>query len=167
MADGNATDNLKIPTGQELFEFFREFLSKWSGLAAHKVEVDDDGVPPLDLELGLMFNEPLTGILVIRASEKLEKLLEESSSSVKARETKLGFFTEVVILFWNRFVAKFWALDSRKLAQALFKKSIPLDWPTRRPDRAITVFIKEELLEIRLWTSLSQAEMENWKKSRK
>ena len=162
-----ADENPKIPTALELFEFFREFLSKWSGLAAHKVDADDDEIPALDLELGLMFTEPLTGILVVRASEKLEKLLEESSSSGKARETKLGFFTEIVILFWNRFVAKFWGMDSWKLAQALFKKSIPLDWPNRKPDRAITVFIKEELLEIRLWTSLSPAEMDNWKKSRK
>jgi len=79
----------------------------------------------------------------------------------------MGFFVEIVVLFWNRFVSKFWGMDSRNLTQALFKKSFPLDWPNRKPDVAVTVFIEKELLEIRLWTPLRDGEMENWKKSRK
>jgi hypothetical protein len=167
MTDENGTDNLKVPTSQELYEFFKEFLSKWSGLLAQPINISDDDIHFLPLEMGLMFFEPRIGILVIRSSDHFESILEKSATAGKARETKLGFFTEVVVLFWNRFVTKFWGMDSRKLTQALFKKSIPLDWPNRKPNAAVAVFIEKELLEIRLWTPLLEGEMENWKKSRK
>jgi hypothetical protein len=167
MTDQKDADVLKVPTDQELYDFFKEFLSKWSGLPMKRIDGGEDEVPSLPLELGLMFFEPRTGILVVRASDNLETLLEKSSSHGKARETRLGFFTEVVVLFWNAFVSRFWGMDSRKLKQALFKKSIPLDWPNRKPNATITATIDKELLEIRLWTPLSEGEMENWKRSRK
>lgn len=166
MADENILNPSDIPETQDVFDFFREFLLKWSGLLAERVEAGDDDIPSLPLELGLMFTDPCVGILVIRASDGLETLLALSPTG-KARESKLGFFTEVVILFWNRFVSKFWGMDSRKLAQALFKKSHPLDWPRRKPDVAITVFIGQELLEIRLWSPISDWEMDTWKTARK
>src|SRR5258708_9965099 len=163
----NGTEPPKVPTNPELREFFMEFLSKWSGLSAQRVDINYEEIPNLPLELGLMFFEPRIGILVLRASDNFEALLEKSSSGTKARETKLGFFTEVVVLFWNRLVSKFWGLESRKLKQALFKKSIPLDWPNRKPDAALDFFVEKELVEIRLWSPLSEGGMENLKKSRK
>jgi hypothetical protein len=167
MADENAAGSPKVSTAQESYELFKDFLSKWSGLAMQPVEKGDDEIPNLSLELGLMFFEPRTGILVVRSTEAFETLLEKSASTGKPRETRMGFFVEIVVLFWNRFVSKFWGLDSRKLPQAIFKKSIPLDWPNRKPDAVVTVFVEKELLEIRLWTPLLEGEMENWKKSRK
>lgn len=166
MAGEVSTDNPKVPTAQELYELFREFLSKWTGLPMQRVDADDDEIPLLPLELGLMFFEPRNGILVIRASQPFQTLLEKSASAGKPRESRMGFFAEVVVLFWSHFVSTLWGMDSRKLKQALFKKSIPLDWPARKPEAAATVFIENELLEIRLWTLLSEGEMENWKKSR-
>jgi hypothetical protein len=84
-----------------------------------QVDADNDGIPQLPLELGLMFLEPRTGILVLRASEPFETLLKNSGSAGKARETRMGFFMEIVVLFWNRIVSGFWGMDSRKLAGTL------------------------------------------------
>jgi hypothetical protein len=167
MTDNIVTENPKVPTSQDLHEIFKEFLLKWTGVAVQQIEISKDEIPNLPLELGLMFFEPRVGILVIRASDTFESLLEKSASGGKTRETKLGFFTEIVVLFWNRLVSKFWGMESRKLKQAMFKKSIPLDWPNRNPDAAIAVFAEKELVEIRFWSPISEGEMENWKKSRK
>jgi hypothetical protein len=164
---GNVGSEVKIPTNRELYEFFNQFLLMWIRKPSKLVDWVEGGISDLPLERGLMFFQPLSGFLVIRTSQGFEAQLEKLTTDGKSEEAHMELFVEMVILFWHRFVSKFWGLDSRTLPPVLFKKSVPLDWPDREPDTACVVFVDKEPVEIRIWAPISENETARWRKPRK
>ncbi len=162
-ASGPELSPVKIPNTQELYDFFQPLLKSWTGLSAQNAIGVDDEVQPLSLERGLMFTQPSTGILVIRTAAEFEALLQKAATGGKPPSIPRDVFVELFILFWHRFVSKFWGLDSRKLPPASFKKSIPRDWPNRRPDASLVVFVENYPLAVRLWAPVTEAEMNHWR----
>jgi hypothetical protein len=157
-------ESFVIPTDDELYQCFFSFLKRWAKLDAQWVGRPLDDIPPLRLERGLLFSDPLRGMLVIRTSMNFEDLLCEIVNRSKSPSDSPDLFIEMVILFWHRFVSDFWKKDTRTLKPVLFKTTIPIDWPDRRPDSATLVFVKNIPLEIKLWAPLSQDETLSWKK---
>ena len=157
------TSQPKIPTTPELFEVFNQVLGKWVGMSAQPAVGMEDEVHHLPLEMGLMFSQPLNGILVIRTAADFGSYLQKT---VRKGQTTPGLkevFMELFILFWHQFVARFWNLDSRKLPASLFKQSIPLDWPNRKSDVLLQVFVEDHPLAIRLWAPITEEEMKRWR----
>jgi hypothetical protein len=161
LQEGHPSQPLKIPTGQELYDFFNQFMLMWLRLPSQRVDRVESDIPLLPNERGLMFMKPTAGILVIRTSEDFAKGLVKLAG---AKETPGDLFVEMIVLFWHRFVSKFWGLDSRRLPPAVFKKSLPKHWPERKPDSALTVFVLQQAIELRLWVAITEVEMERWKK---
>jgi len=152
--------SFKLPNSLELYDFFNTFIQKWLKLAASRVEHADDDIQTLPNEHGLLFQEPLTGILVIRTSEDFGKGLARLAQT---KEIDHDLFVEMIVLFWHRFVSTYWGKDSRLLPPALFKKSVPKHWPDRKPDSHLLVFVIQQPVEVRIWTHLTEAEIERWK----
>lgn len=153
----------KIPTTPELFAFFNQFLDGWMKLSAQMAVGIGDEIPNLPLERGLLFSKPFNGILVIRTLPEFESHLQKVEYMDSAPSARRDLFMELFILFWHRFVSKFWNLDSRLLPPSLFKKSIPADWPDRKSDALLQVFVANHPLVIRLWTSVTDEEMSHWR----
>ncbi len=151
----------KIPTSSELYDFFNPFLLNWLKLPSQKVDIPDDDIQTLPNEHSLLFTQPMTGILVLRTSDEFGKGLAKLA---KIKDIPHDLFMEMIVLFWHRFVSRFWSLDSRTLPAASFKKSIPKNWPDRKPDSLLMVFVIQQPVEIRLWFNLSETETERWKK---
>jgi hypothetical protein len=164
MENQKFNESFVIPTDDELYQCFFSFLRRWSKLDAQWVGRPLDDTPPLRLERGLLFSDPLRGMLVIRTSMNFDDLLYEIVNRSKNPSDSPDLFIEMVILFWHRFVSDFWKKDTRTLKPVLFKATVPIDWPDRRPDSATLVFVKNIPLEIRLWAPLSQDEILSWKK---
>ena len=153
----------KIPTNQELYDFLNQFLKGWTGLSAQKIVGAGDDVPNLPLEKGLMFSKPFNGLLVIRTVSEFEGQLQKAADDDKSQAGQRDVFVEFFILFWHKFVSKFWGLDSRKLPPAVFRKSIPLDWPQRKMDVFLQVFVANYPLGIRFWANLTDEEINRWR----
>ena len=155
---------VKVPTSQELYDFFNNFIGLWLRLPSQRIGNTEDDIPQLPNERGLMFIQPVTGILVIRTSEDFGKAL------VKLAETKdlhSDLFVEMVVLFWHKFVSKFWGLDSRTLPPVLFKRSLPKNWPDRKADVHLATLVLQQPIEIRLWTHLTPQDMDSWNPPKK
>ena len=167
MLDSKISVNKTVSTNQEILEIIKSLLWSWSGLSIQRILPGEYLIQSMTREIGLMFFEPESGILVIRGSLNIEKLMEKAASVIKPRESKLGFLKEIVVLFWSDFVKKNWNLDSRKIRKPLFKNSVPENWPKRKPNGHLTMLVESEILEIRIWTPLSQVEVENWTKAPK
>ena len=150
----------RVPTPAELYDFLNQFLAQWLRLSCQRVDRVEDDIQPLPNERGLMFTEPTTGILVLRTSEDFGKALARLGDGKGASN---DFFVEMIVLFWHRFVKKFWDLDSRRLPPALFKRSVPAHWPDRRSEAAVMVLTNRQPIELRLWLDLDGPEMERWK----
>src|SRR5580658_839109 len=73
MAGGIPPSTVKIPTVQELYDFFNQFLLMLLRLPSQKIDKVEDDIHMLPNERGLMFVEPITGILVLRTSEDFAK----------------------------------------------------------------------------------------------
>lgn len=156
---------VKLPTTPELFGFFNQFLIGWLNLSAQMAVGLGDEVPNLPLEKGLLFSKPINGILVIRTVSEFEDYLKKNAKVDEAHPRDM--FVELFVLFWHKFVSKFWSLDSRKLPPSLFKKSIPLDWPNRKTEASLQVFVGNYPLGIRLWVNLTEEEINHWRGSKK
>jgi hypothetical protein len=154
----------KIPSTSELYVFFNDFILKWLKLPAQRVDGIEDDIQTLPNEHGLMFLHPISGILVIRTSEEFGQGLAKLA---KTREIPHDLFVEMIVLFWHRFVSNFWGMDSRTLPPAIFKKSVPMHWPDRKPDADLVVFVIQQPVEIRLWVHLTEADRDRWKKPSK
>ena len=151
---------LKIPTQIELYDFFNRFMGDWLKVSSQRVDRDEDDIPYLPNERSLLFSQPTSGVLVIRTSEEFGKALKKLA---EANDSHSDLFVEMTVLFWHRFVSKFWGMDSRNLAPALFKKSLPKQWPDRKTDVFLSVFVLNQPIGIRLWTHLTDAEIKRWK----
>lgn len=162
--DGDHAPAVRIPTGQELYDFINQFLAQWLKLASQRVDRVEDDIHPLPNERGLLFTEPTYGILVLRTSEDFGKALEKLAGE---RGGSNDLFIEMTVLLWHRFVSKFWGKDSRHLPPVLFKKSIPAHWPDRKPDSAVMIITTRQPIELRLWVGLTTAEIERWKSGKK
>ena len=158
---------LKIPSTSELLEIFNHLLGKWVGMSAKLAAGMEDEVHHLPLEMGLMFSQPLSGILVIRTTADFGSYLQKTVRKGQAMPGLKEVFMELFILFWHRFVAAFWNLDSRKLPPSLFKQSIPLDWPGRKSDVLLQVFVEDYPLVIRLWAPIVEEEIKHWRDSKR
>ena len=152
--------SVKIPTSQELYDFFSSFLLKWLKVPAQRVEGIDDDIQVLPNEQGLLFIQPTSGVLVIRTSEDFGKALAKLGQN---KGVTHDLFVEMIVLVWHRFVSHFWQLDSRTLPPALFKKSFPKDWPDRKPDSHLVVLVLQQPVEICLWFYLTGEDMKRWK----
>lgn len=155
---------VKIPTQMEMYDFFNQFIGLWLRLPSQRVDRTEDDIPQLPNERGLMFIQPTTGILVIRTSEDFGKALAKLAES---KDLQSDLFVEMVVLFWHKFVSKFWGMDSRTLAPVLFKKSIPKYWPDRKADAHLATIVLQQPIEIRLWTNLTTEDMDRWNPSKK
>ncbi len=161
MEPQDASDSVRVPTDDELYQLFFTFLKRWTNLEAQWVSRPLDDTAPFELERSLLFSDPLPGRFVIRAPKTFETLLHQALNKSAPAEDSPDLFVEMVILFWHRFVKNSWKKDSRTLRPAFFKPSVPWDWPDRRPDSAALVFVKNTPLEIRLWAPLRPGEEQN------
>lgn len=151
----------RVPSSEELYDFFNAFLGRWLGLPSSRAMGFDTDIPDLPNEQGLLFHAPVDGILVLRTSEEFGKGLQRVA---RDRHVDHDLFMEMLVVMWHRFVAKFWELDSRRLPAAFFKRSIPMHWPDRKTDASLLVFVLQQPVELRLWLRLTEAEKERWKK---
>lgn len=159
-SDDHSSVQVKIPSNRELYDFFNQFLGVWMKLPSQRVDKVEDDIHPLPNERGLMFTEPVKGILVLRTSEDFGKALAKLAG---VKGSKSDLFVEMIVLLWHRFVSKFWGKDSRRLPPALFKRSVPAHWPNRKPDSGLMVLAMQQPIELCLWVNLTEAEMERWK----
>lgn len=151
-----------LPSQQEFLDFFRDFLQNWAQIPCQPIVGMGDEIPNLPLERSLLFSEPSSGILVVRTDPEFELYLQQLHKEGQPRE----HFLEMVVVFWHRFVSRFWSRDSRKIATTLMKKTIPMNWPDRRPNLFLPVLVDRFPMGLRLWTQLSRDEVEIWKKTR-
>ena len=158
-SDGPSSSAIKVPTSQELYDFFNQFIGLWLKLSAQRIANTEDDIPQLPNERGLMFIQPTTGILVIRTSEDFGKALVKLAES---KDMHSDLFIEMVVLFWHKFVSKFWGMDSRTLTPAIFKRSLPKNWPDRKADVHLATVVLQQPIEIRLWINLTSADMVRW-----
>lgn len=149
------------PSRDELYDFFNDFMVRWLKLSSQKVEGVEDDLQSLPNEQGLLFPEPVPGILVLRTSEEFGKGLARLA---KERQVDHDLFMEMLIVLWHRFTAHFWQIDCRRMPAAFFKRSIPRHWPNRKPDSHLLVFVLQQPVEVLLWLHLSEEEKERWKK---
>lgn len=152
---------VKLPSSTEFHDFFTEFLYAWLKLSSQNIVGIGDEIPNLPMERGLQFSKPFNGILVIRTMPEFEGYLQKAAHIDPSAHREM--FVELFVLFWHKFVSKFWGLDSRKLPPSLFKKSIPLDWPNRKPDALIQVFVGNYPVGVRFWANLTEEEMSHWR----
>ncbi len=156
--------SVKIPTQIEMYDFFNQFMGLWLRVPSQRVDRTEDDIAHLPNERGLMFIQPTTGILVIRTSEDFGKALAKLAES---KDMQADLFVEMVVLFWHKFVNKFWGMDSRTLAPVLFKRSLPKYWPDRKADAHLATIVLQQPIEIRLWTNLSPEDMNRWNPPKK
>jgi len=153
------SSKLKVPTSHEMYDFFNQFIGLWLRLPSQRVDGTEDDIPMLPNERGLMFTEPVNGILVLRTSEDFGRALAKLAEN---KDLQTDLFVEMVVLFWHRFVSKFWGMDSRTLAPAVFRKSLPKHWPDRKADCHLSTIVLQQPIEIRFWTSLTDEDMGRW-----
>ncbi len=165
MENEKTSDSPVVPTDDELFQCFFSFLKRWSKLEAQWAGRPPEDTPSLELERGLLFTDPLKGMMVLRAAKDFENLLQEIRPGSKRSFDSPELFIEMVVLFWHQFARDFWKRDTRTLKPVLFKATVPVDWPDRRPSSASLVFVKNLPLEIRIWAPLSLDETQHWKKA--
>jgi len=160
-------DPPSIPDSVRLFKFFNEFLIRWANQECRYVGMRIEDLSPLPVEQGLLFFEPFEGIFVMRSSRGFEKFLVEliAGKKVKRGNHDKAVFLEMTVLYWHLLVSQEWRLDTRKLRPAILKNSVPLDWPDRDPQTACTIFIKDEPLEIRIWSGVTEEEANHWRKN--
>ena len=147
----------KMPSSMDLHRILNQLLIRRANLSAQYFNAPLEDVTPLPVEQSFYFSDPMEGLLVVRSTKIFEELLE----------THEGSFLELSVLFYHQLFREAWGLDTRVLKAVLFKRSIPLTWPDRKPDSSCMVFIKESPLEIRLWTPITAREAEIWRKSKK
>jgi hypothetical protein len=149
------------PTSRELYDFFNDFLVRWANLTGDYISFSTETLLPMGLEEGILFSEPASGLLVLRASENFRRyLLDEFDRKQKgASQGKGEIFLEMTVLFWHIFAKRYFQLDSRKMAPVVLKSSLPVDWPDREPQAATLIMVKGNPLELRLWTGLTPAEI--------
>lgn len=147
-----------IPTSMELHRILNQMLVRRYNLSAQYVHSLTDEVPNLPEEHSIYFMEPFGGLLVVRSRAEFEKFLQSS-----CQESLL----DLTILFYHQLFLGAWNLDPRQSKSALFKRSIPATWPDRSLDSGCLVFVKDHPVGIRLWTGVSEQEMENWRAYRK
>ncbi len=159
--------DVKIPTSKELYEFFDVFFQKWAKIPSDYFSWPEEGPLPFPMEEGILFSQPLNGLIVVRTSLDFGNLLTELAQERKQDESKRNaLFTEMTVLFWHKFAMKFWQLDSRRITPAILRHCVPAEWPDRKPQSACLAFVKEYPVEIRLWTGLTDQEIQAWRKSR-
>jgi hypothetical protein len=165
----NKPNSYPFPTALELHGAFNQFLIGWANLSAQYLERGVEEMSALPLEQSIYFPEPFSGLLAVRSTREFEKCLVELETGQEPGKDyhEKGLFLEMAVLYWHKLALKMWKLDTRTLQPAILKSSVPLDWPDRRPDTACMVFVKNFPLEILLWNSISEREMEYWKKPKK
>jgi hypothetical protein len=121
----------------------------------------------MGLEEGILFSEPTSGLLIIRATENFRRyLLNEFERKQKEDHPSKGeIFMEMTVLFWHLFARKYFQLDSRKMAPAVLRSSIPIDWPDRNPQSSAMIMVKGNPMELRLWTGLTPEEITRFRHS--
>jgi hypothetical protein len=158
-----------LPSELEFHISFNGFINRWARLSAQHFSLSHEDIAHLPLEQSICFPEPFEGLLVVRSRDDFGKLLcelnEEKTPSdpVKKRE----YFLEMTVLFWHQLFLDLWRLDTRKLKQALFKNSIPLDWPDRNPQSSFGTLINNIPLEVRLWSDITDGERDFWKRPKR
>jgi len=168
MTDSNAetpAPAYQVPSSQELYSFFNEFLIRWANLTGEHVSWGADTILPMGLEEGILFSEPASGLLVLRATENFRRyLLNELERKQKdANPAKKEIFIEMTVLFWHLFARKYFLLDSRKMAPVVLRSSIPMDWPERDPQASAMIMVKGNALELRFWIGISQADINRFR----
>ncbi len=151
----------QIPSSKELYEFFNQFLIRWANLTGEYISWQQETLLPMGLEEGILFSEPTTGLLILRATENFRRyLLNEFERKQKDEHPYKGeIFMEMTVLFWHLFAKKYFQLDSRKMTPAILRTSIPADWPDREPQAASLIMVKGNALELRLWIGLEQRDI--------
>jgi hypothetical protein len=159
---------IQIPTSRELFEFFEKFLVRWANVACEYIPWAPETLLPMGLEEGILFSEPTSGLLVIRASENFRRyLLDEFDRKQKgAASPKNEIFLEMTVLFWHLFVNQYFHMDSRRMTPALLRTSIPADWPDREPQAAALIMVKGNPMELRLWTGLQPSDITRFRRAK-
>jgi len=144
---------LWMPHEDQLFHLFEESLLHWGKVDCAQLEWRGfEGPAKLLLERRLDFTLPHDGTLVVRCPEDFSSFL--SDTVYGKREVALGreeALQEVMVLFWYRLACKFWKADPGKFRPALFKPSLPLDWPGRQPDVACLLMVQKFPVEVLLW----------------
>jgi hypothetical protein len=158
----------QTPSSRELFEFFEQFFIRWANLSVEYISGSVETVLPMGLEEGILFSEPTSGLLVIRASENFRHyLLDEYERKQKgAQPVKSEIFLEMTVLFWHIFARRYFQMDSRKMAPAVLRSSLPVDWPDREPQTITQMMVKGNPLELRLWTGLNPGEITRFRRSK-
>jgi hypothetical protein len=165
--DTAAIETIKIPDTIQLYHQFNQFLIRWTNQESKYVGMRMENHSPLPNEQSILFSEPFKGLLVIRSTLSLEKFLVGLATGRKAGKNfhKMGIFTEMTVLFWHSLALQLWRVDTRTIAPAIMRPSVPADWPDRKADSACTVFIKDHPLELRLWAEVSEREIQTWKRN--
>jgi len=158
-----------LPPPHELYRLFSQFLKRWADLSARHVGGSGQDIAHLPLEQGILFHEPLKGLLVVRSTADYEKHIVELATGQKPDGNfhEQGLFLEMTVLFWHHLVDQLWHQDTRKLLPAILRASVPAEWPDRKPDSDCMALVREFPLEVRLWVGLSPEETEYWRKTRK
>ncbi len=147
-----------IPSALDLHRIFNQLLIRRANRSAQLFQSPMEDLAPLGAEQSIYFYEPFAGLLVLRTSEDFDRFLQDEA---------LGSLLELTVLFYHQLFKNAWNLDTRKTKPALFKRSIPLDWPDRRFNSGCTLFVKDFPVEIRLWAPVSEPEIEKWRRARR
>ncbi len=145
-----------VPTSRDLYDFFNEFLVRWANLTGEYIPWSQETLLPMGLEEGILFSEPVSGLMVLRASENFRRyLLDEFERKQKGDHPHKGeIFLEMTVLFWHLFTKRYFLLDSRRMTPVVLKPSIPADWPDRDPQAAMLIMVKGNPMELRLWMNI-------------
>lgn len=147
-----------LPSSLDLYRVFNQWLVRRVNFSAQYFSAPLEDMSPLPVEQSIYFSEPLEGLLVVRSTKTFERLLESASGAS---------FLEMTFLYYHRLFLDIWKLDTRNLKPALFKASVPVAWPDRKPNVACTAFVEDSPVEIRFWASLSKDEVEHWGKAKR
>lgn len=155
---------LPLPSSLDLFQSLNQFLLQWADLAPQFVSAKMEDMAPLPKEQSLFFSQPLNALLILRSMPEFEKFLNQKLMGFPQdqRRSPSELFLEMTVLFWHRLLMQFWRVDSRTLPPAILKRSVPVQWPDRKPDSSCTVFIQQFPVEVRLWKIEGEVEGKPW-----
>ncbi len=158
----------QIPSSKELYQFFDQFLVRWANVTGEYIPWAQETLLPMGLEEGILFSEPTSGLLVLRATENFRRyLLNEFERTQKEGHPAKGeIFMEMTVLFWHLFAKKYFQLDSRKMAPAVLRSSVPAQWPDRDPQSSAMIMVKGNPMELKLWIGLTPEDITRFRRPR-
>jgi hypothetical protein len=138
---------------RQLHAVLREALAVWLGLDVRYFASRDEGGAEFPLETMLRYEDPASGVLVLRSTAGFRQVLREAvERRSPGASAGRDLFTEAVVRFYQKYIWGAYNRDCITLQPARIRSSRPGDWPHREPDASCLGIVGSCPVEVRSWT---------------